>query len=120
MTLSRDQLLGFNDDRIGRVDVPELGGEVCVATLTVAETDKISNLDPKASANVELMILGACDEDGKRLFTEKDRDSLRKLPNDVVKTIAKAVMAHNGYNAGEEAKNASSETASDDSASVSP
>lgn len=103
--LSRDAFLGFKDDRIGRVDVPELGGEVCVATLTVAETDRITKLDEKLSPNVELVILGVCDEDGKRLFSEKDRDALRKLPNDVIGTVAKAIMAHNGYGAADEAKN---------------
>jgi len=108
--LSRDAILGHKDDRIGKVEVPEMGGEVCVASLTVAEMDRLSKLDGSNPASVEVVILGACDENGDRLFTEKDRLALAKLPASVIGLISKAVLDHNGMGKQEEAKNASSET----------
>jgi len=103
--LGRDAILGFKDDQIGRVEVAELGGEVCIARLTVAEMDKISKLDGSNPASVEVVILGACDEDGTRLFSEKDRLSLAKLPATVIGIISKAVLDHNGMGQQAAAKN---------------
>ena len=123
MSLNREAILGFKDNRISRVDVPELGGEVCIATLTVAEADKIRVLgENDVPAVVGLVILGACDENGKRLFSAKDEAALAKLPADALAKIANAVLKHNGMNSDDsgETKNGSSETASDVSASGSP
>lgn len=120
MTLSRDAILGFKDDRIGRVDVPEMGGEVCLASLTAAEADKIRTLgEDSIPVSVGIVILGACDDTGKRLFTDKDKTALSGLPASCMGKIANAILVHNGLS-GDEAKNASSETESDDSGSVSP
>lgn len=120
--LTREAFLGHVDNRIGRVDVPELGGEVCLAGFTVAEADSFRKLDPESSAVVALVVMGVCDEKGKRLFTEKDYDALAKLPAAALGRIASAVLEHNGLgkSAVDEAKNGSSETASDASASASP
>ncbi len=120
MTLSRKEILGHVDTRIGRVDVPEMGGDVCLASLTVAEADKIRTLgENDIPAVVGLVILGACDETGKRLFTLDDKDALAKLPASALGKIANAVLAHNGL-AGDDEKNASSETETDVSDSASP
>lgn len=121
--LSREAILGHKDSRIGRVDVPEMGGEVCVANLTVAEADRIRTLgDTGVPAVVGLVILGACDDGGKRLFSDKDAKALGDLPASALGKIANAVLAHNGLagDSADEAKNVSSETPSEDSASVSP
>lgn len=121
--LSRDTILGFKDNRVETVEVPELGGEIGVAAFTAAEADTIRTLgEDGIPMSVGVVILGACDADGKRLFTSKDKDALAKLPATVVGKIANAILEHNGLTAKaqEEAKNASSETVSDDSASVSP
>ncbi len=120
--LSRDSILAFEDTNIGRVEVKEFGGEVCVATLTAEEADQIRKLPEDTPSNVSLVILGACDEDGKRLFTKKDASALGKKPSKALTTIANAVLRHNGLlaDSADEAKNASSETESDDSASASP
>lgn len=118
MSLSREAILGHKDDRIGRIDVAEMGGEVCVASLTVAEADRIRTLgDAKIPAVVGLVILGACDADGARLFTDKDADALAKLPASALGKIANAVLSHNGL-AGDDAKNDLSGTESDASASA--
>lgn len=120
--LSRKDILGHVDSRIGKVDVPEMGGEVCLASFTVAEADQFRKLDPETSAVIALVVMGVCDDKGERLFTDKDYDALGKLPASALGRIATAVLEHNGLgrNAGDEAKNASSETESDDSASASP
>ena len=119
MSLSRAAILGHVDTRIGRVDVPEMGGEVCVASLTVAEADKIRTLGGDVPAVVGLVIMGACDDKGVRLFSDADAEALGKLPASALGKVANAVLAHNGL-AEDDAKNASSETASDASASASP
>lgn len=123
MTLDRKAFLGFRDDRIGRVTVEEMGGEVCVASLTVAEADKIRTLgDDGVPSAVRLAILGACDDKGIRLFTEDDIPMLMALPASVLGTVASAILKHNGLarDSSDEAKNASSETENGDSASASP
>lgn len=120
LMLSREAILGFKDDNIAKVEVPELGGEVCVARLTAAEADKIRSLGDDCPFIVGVAILGACDADGNRLFTDKDKAALSKLPATVVGQVSNAILKHNGLLGGDEAKNGSSETASDDSASASP
>jgi hypothetical protein len=83
----------FKDDRIGKVEVPEMGGEVCVASLTVAEADKIKSLgEATVPAVVGLVILGACDEDGKRLFKDSDAEALGKLPASALGKVANAIL----------------------------
>lgn len=122
MTVSRDTILCYEDKNIGRVEVVEFGGEVCLATLTAEEADFIRRLPEDVPSNVSVVILGACDEGGKRLFTTADADALKRKPSKALTTIANAILRHNGLiaDAADEAKNASSETASDDSASASP
>lgn len=94
--LSRDAILGFKDDRFGTIDIPELGGAVGIASFTVAEMDKIARLDGSTPASVEAVILGVCDDEGKRLFKPTDREKLMALPSRVIGELAKAIFAHNG------------------------
>ena len=95
--LGRDVILAYRDARIGRVKVPELGGEICLASLTAGEADKLARLDGEAyPAAVGVVILAACDDQGVRLFTEADAPALTALPASVMKRVADAVMEHNG------------------------
>lgn len=121
-TLSRKAILDFKDTNIGRVEVPEFGGEVCIATLSAIEADKIRDLPENVPNNVSIVILGACDESGERLFTYKDAEALGNKPSKALTTIGNAILRHNGLIAEvqEEVKNDSSETGNDDSASGSP
>lgn len=121
--LDRKAILAFEDTNITTVHVTEFGGDVCVALLSAEEADQIKNLgDNDIPSNVGLVILGACDEDGKRLFTKKDAPALGKKPSRALTTIANKILEHNGLlaSAVDEPKNASSETDSADSGSVSP
>jgi hypothetical protein len=122
MSLSRDAILGCNTTDVSKVSVKEFGGDVCVATLTAAEADRIKEAGSNGMpSNVFLVILGACDDKGVRLFTDADAEILAKKPARALTRIANKVLQHNGMTDDEgEAKNASSETLSDDSASVSP
>jgi len=122
MSVSREAILGFKDKNIGKVKVKEFGGDICVATLSAIEADAIRNLPEGIPSNVSVVILGACDESGERLFTLDDAAELGKKPSKHLTTIANAILKHNGLLAemADEAKNASSETESEDSASASP
>lgn len=106
--LDRNAILAFKDNRIGKVDVPALGGEIGLATLTAAEADKIRLLgEDGLPVSVGVVILGACDADGNRLFTDKDAKALAGLPAGEVGKIAKAILDHNGLtgDSQDEAKN---------------
>lgn len=100
MSLSKKDLFAFKDPRIGVVDLPELGGSIHIAMLTVAEADRLRNLGDDSSANTEIVILGACDEGGTRMFTEADRVAVMKMPADIVRDMARAIMRHNGFGGG--------------------
>lgn len=106
--LNRDAILAFKDNRIGKLDVPTLGGEIGLATLTAAEADRIRLLgEDGVPASVGVVILGACDAEGNRLFTDKDAQALAGLPAAEVGAIAKAILDHNGLTGAsqDEAKN---------------
>ncbi|MFZ5745278.1 MAG: hypothetical protein ACOY7T_12450 [Pseudomonadota bacterium] len=95
--LKRDAILAFKDKRIGKVEVPAFGGEVGLATLTAAEADRIRTLGEDGTpASVGIVLLGACDETGERLFKDDDKDFLAGLPAAEVGMIAKAILEHNG------------------------
>lgn len=121
--LSRNTILGFKDDRIGTFEVPELSGEIFIASFTVAEMDMIANHDRKTPLSVEAVIVGTCDKTGKRLFTADDRDALAKMPARIIGAMATAILAHNGLGVGldpDDAKNGSSGTGNSGSASDLP
>jgi hypothetical protein len=122
MSVSRKALLDFKDTDFGSVTVAELGGDVRIATLTALEADRIREMPEGIPSNVFITILGACDDDGERLFNDKDAPALGKKPSRMLTTIANAVLRHNGLLAesADEVKNASGETESDGSASGSP
>lgn len=119
--LSRDQILGFKDKAIGELDEPELGGKVGLARFSAEESDRLfKKLDDSCPHNVAVIVVGICDKDGNRLFTDDDKAALGKLPATVATRIANAILEHNGLGAQapEEAKNASGGTASDGSGSA--
>lgn len=123
MALDRDKILGYVSKPKGSVPVPEFGGDVFIAELTVDEADQFRTLGADGvPANVRLAVLGACDETGKRLFTEEDIPALRALPARAMTLIGNAVLRLNGSTeeAAEDAKNGSGETATDVSGSASP
>lgn len=94
--LNRDAILGHKDTRIQKVLVEEFGGEVCIAALTAAEADRLRQAgESPLPFTVQVVILGACDEDGQRLFSDKDGAALAKLPASALGRIAQAILRHN-------------------------
>ena len=86
--LSRDTILGA-DRRTEDVDVPEWGGTVRVRGLSGTERDAYeativrvrgdgSQEFTLANARARLVALTACDENGERIFTDKDVTALGK------------------------------------------
>lgn len=87
MTLNRDAILQAVDIQPELIDVPEWGGQVYVRGLTGRERDafELGVTDPKTGmpkpgANIRgrLAVLGLCEADGSRLFSDDDLSALAK------------------------------------------
>ena len=82
MALTKDQILQADDKRKVEVDVAEWGGKVWLRTMTGAERDSFEQLfsgDSKSNLhNVRAKLLSRvlCDEDGKRLFSDGEVNTL--------------------------------------------
>ncbi len=84
--LKRDDILQANDIEKELVEVPEWGGSVFVRGMTGAERDKFESSiieqrgkDQRvnmANVRAKLAFMTICDENGNRLFDEKDVQSL--------------------------------------------
>lgn len=80
--LTRDEILGADDLRTESVEVPEWGGTVIVRELTGAERDTWESSVVKTngmkvtidSHNMRAKLAALCivDDDGKRVFTDKE------------------------------------------------
>lgn len=88
MSLNRDDILKVKDIEIEEVEVPEWGGSVFVKGMTGTERDAfessiVQQRGKSASVNMiniraKLASLTICDEEGERLFTDKDVKELGK------------------------------------------
>lgn len=87
MSLSRDAILGASDIQTETVDVPEWGGKVTIRGLTGRELDDYQNslrkivrdqvvMQPNSRA--KLLVKSIVDDQGSRLFTDKDVDALAR------------------------------------------
>ena len=86
--LSKGQILDASDMTTEVVHVPEWNGDVIVRTMTGMERDKfesslLSEKGGSTTKNMEnlrakMVVMCAVDEDGKRLFTDKDTEALGK------------------------------------------
>lgn len=86
--LTRDAILSANDLPVQEVEVPEWGGSVYVRGLTGLERDEYeqsmlemvgTSIELKMSnARARLVACGCVDEQGNRLFTDKDVAALGK------------------------------------------
>ena len=120
--LNAESILAAEDFKYAEVDCPEWGGTVRVRSLSGGQRAQITQRvnDKQLDELDELLAVMACvDEDGSRIFTNKDIASLKKKSAAVVTRIAKKVLEISGIGneAGEvdEAKKNSELTASDDS-----
>ena len=120
--LNAESILAAEDFKYAEVECPEWGGTVRVRSLSGGQRAQITQRvnDKQLDELDELLTVMACvDEDGSRIFTNKDIASLKKKSAAVVTRIAKKVLEISGIGneAGEvdEAKKNSELTASDDS-----
>ena len=126
MSLSKDQILNARDMRVEAVNVPDWGGQVFVRTLTGPERELLEERLSKKASNIDFMILllvlTLCDEQGNRLFTEKDSASLKQKNSAVLLHVFQAASRLNAVSTADVedlAKNSES-APGDDSGSTSP
>lgn len=107
-TLTKEQILAVNDQKIEKLQVPEWGegAEVNIRTLSAAERDKFEaslveyrggQAIPKIDAyRARLCALAICDENGKRLFDDSEIAALAKKSGIALDRIATAASSLNG------------------------
>lgn len=96
--LTREQIQAVDDlcSRIVQVDVPEWGGSVNIRPMDVRELDEYSNEAMRSKATgmrdfrTRLVAYCLCDEQGNRLFTEKDIDALAGKSGTVMDRLYRA------------------------------
>lgn len=96
--LTREQIQVVDDlrSRIVQVDVPEWGGSVNIRPMDVRELDEYSNDAMRSKATgmrdfrTRLVAYCLCDEQGNRLFTEKDIDALAGKSGTVMDRLYRA------------------------------
>ena len=87
MALDRAAIIGMAKPRIVTIFVPEWGGDVCLREITAGQRDQwdawqIENEGAARYANIRarLLVLTICDEQGARLFGDKDIDIVSSMP----------------------------------------
>lgn len=99
--LSRDQILSASDLTFEEVNVPEWGGKVRVRTLTAGERDKFEALmfskepQDRGDYRATLVALCAVDENGNRIFEDKDVPELSKKSAKAVNRVYNAATRVN-------------------------
>lgn len=130
--LSKQDILQAKDLVIERVDVPEWGGTVCVRSISAAERGLIEEeaarykeTKGKGSSfartfTVKMASMAICDEQGERLFDEKEIVLLQNKNAAVVSRVAEVAQRLSGFSKKdlEELEKNSSEAQPDDSLSV--
>lgn len=100
--MTREDILAYRDTDIDFVDVPGFSEQIGIANLTADEAHSLQTLGKNGiPAAAELMILGACDDQGSRLFTKEDGPRIAAISARVVGAIAQAVIRKNGLSMGE-------------------
>jgi hypothetical protein len=98
--LSRDAILGATDTETTRVAVPEWGGDVLVGTITGSQRDAFeSAMSNGKMQNIRArMVSLACrDENGKRLFTDKDVAALGEKSAAALDRVFTSALRHNAF-----------------------
>lgn len=120
--LTAESILNADDFRYEDVDCPEWSGTVRVRSLSGGQRSVITQrVQDKELEDLEetLAVMGCVNEDGERIFTNKDIEKLKKKSNTPIARIAKKIMELSGIgNQAEKVENAkknSGETMSDDS-----
>lgn len=98
-TVTREQFLKGRPLKTKAVEIPDLG-TVYVKELTGAERDRIDAAVIGGNSVVGralIVSLSACDDQGRRLFTEADTAALGQLPHGWLDQIVEASSELNGF-----------------------
>lgn len=102
MPLTREQIDSATDAKIIKVNVPELGGDVCIRLMNVGDRDsyelKLLEGDGKAIPDFrsELLARTLCDEKGALLYPgDEGVAALKKRSSDVMHRLWQAALKHN-------------------------
>lgn len=107
MALNKEQILAVNDLTREEVNVPEWGGTVFVKAMTGKERDtfELSIVDKKEKGKVNLENIRAklcamtiCDEEGNRLFSDKEVFALSKKSATALSRVFVVAQKLNGLN----------------------
>lgn len=120
--LTAESILAAEDFEYADVECPEWGGSVRVRSLSGGQRSIIIQR-VQAKENEELhellTVMGCVDEDGNRIFTNKDIDLLKKKSSTPIYRVAKKIMEISGIGntdeAVEDAKKNSALTTKDNS-----
>lgn len=108
--LTRDEILGKQDIKVQRVEIPEWDGHAFVRMLPGAERDRFEQSNVKvvkgkrgkthtepnpANFRARLAALCLCDEAGKRLFADSDAVDLGRKCGAALDRIADAALELN-------------------------
>lgn len=106
--LTKEDILQARDVKIEQVDVPEWNGSVFVRSITAAERGQIEEAAAKFKESkgkdsfartftVKFASLAICDEEGKRLFDDKDIALLQQKNAAAIARIAEAAQRLSGF-----------------------
>lgn len=108
--LTKDEILRARDVKIEQVDVPEWGGSVYVRSITAAERGQIEEAAAKFKESkgkdsfartftVRFASMAICDENGNRLFDDKDIALLQQKNAAAIARIAEVAQRLSGFSA---------------------
>jgi hypothetical protein len=80
MTLDKAAIIAGAKPRIITISVPEWGGDVCLRDQWDAWQIENEGAARYANIRARLLVLTICDEQGARLFTDKDIDIVSSMP----------------------------------------
>lgn len=102
MSLTRDSFKNAKStsSTIGEVDVPALGGKVFLRKISAAGRDRVQHAlfnGKEQSYRAQMVVEVACDDNGKRLFTQEDCPWLAEMDYDVLEPIVDKANELNDY-----------------------
>jgi len=106
---------------LGTVNVPALGGSVSIRRLSAGGRDRAQYAlfhGDKESYRARMVVETACDDNGKRLFTEDDMSWLSQLDYDILEPIVDESNKLNEYAATKDLEKNSSNPPTEGSPSV--
>lgn len=99
MLLDKQKFKAFKP-KLLQVDIPELDGFVYARSLTANQLREAERAREDGAEGVDLLYMQAicaiCDETGKPIFAEDDKELVANLPFSVVKRMSEAVQEASG------------------------